>query len=355
MGEASGGEMSHGTAEARLRTATMVDDIANDTGSAGSEVDAADPEQIRANIEQTRTEMSDTINAIQEKLDPGHLVEKVKDQVRDQVHEQVEAVKDTVREATVGRAEHMIHSASETIGQVTAPAVDTMGRVANTVGDTARSAGSTVRATGSSLVDTIRENPIPAAMAAIGIGWLIMQRSGAGSAMARPVQNVQNTVSDSVAQAADTMSDFADQARDQVSDIAGQARDQVSDIAGHARDMVGGITEQARDRVGDMSGQVQQGAGAAQDWFQHTLQESPLAMGAVAMALGTALGLSLPETPREAQLMGPARDNLVHQAQSVAQDTVQKVQHVATDAAQAAKEAAKSSAQEQGLPVGSGS
>ena len=54
------------------------------------------PEELRENIAQTRAEMSVTIDAIQEKLDPDRL----KAQVSDAVQEQVEVVKEHVREAT---------------------------------------------------------------------------------------------------------------------------------------------------------------------------------------------------------------------------------------------------------------
>src|SRR5262249_34411811 len=63
-----------------------------------------DPEAIRENIAQTRAEMSGTIDAIQERLDPDRL----KAQVSDAVHEQVGAVRERVREATIGRAERMV-------------------------------------------------------------------------------------------------------------------------------------------------------------------------------------------------------------------------------------------------------
>jgi hypothetical protein len=79
------------------------------------------------------------------------------------------------------------------------------------------------------------------------------------------------------------------------------------------------------------------------------VQQSPLVAGALAVALGTAVGLIVPETRRENELMGETRDRLLGQASDVAQDTMQKVQHVATEAAGFATEAAKDEARNQGL------
>src|SRR5690606_29272661 len=88
----------------------------------------------------TRAEMSETINAIQEKVNP----ETVKAQIKENVQHEADAIKAQVREATIGRAEKVAHNASET-----------------------------ARDAGDSLMETIRDNPVPAAMVGIGLGWLV--------------------------------------------------------------------------------------------------------------------------------------------------------------------------------------
>ena len=93
------------------------------------------------------------------------------------------------------------------------------------------------------------------------------------------------------------------------------------------------------------------------------LEDNPLAVGALALALGTAIGLAVPETQREHRLMGDMRDNLLDQASSKASETFQKVQQVAdaavstavregSQAVQEVKQTAKEEVQKQGL-VGS--
>ena len=54
----------------------------------GEVIPAADTERLRAQIEETRTEMSETIDAIQDRLRPGRLMTDAKA---------------SVKEATVGR------------------------------------------------------------------------------------------------------------------------------------------------------------------------------------------------------------------------------------------------------------
>jgi hypothetical protein len=116
---------------------------ATDTASEG-DFDAGQPDDIeitRIQIQETRSELGSTIDAIQERLSPENLKQQATD---------------TVREATIGKAQNMVQSATDT-------AQDMVGGAANEA-----------MGFGSAIVETIRENPIPAALAGIGIGWLFM-------------------------------------------------------------------------------------------------------------------------------------------------------------------------------------
>ncbi len=66
-----------------------------------------EPEQLRMGIEQTRAEMSETIDAIQERLTPQHLKQQTKETVR----EQFQGAKDRVYGATIGGAEQLAKGA----------------------------------------------------------------------------------------------------------------------------------------------------------------------------------------------------------------------------------------------------
>jgi ElaB/YqjD/DUF883 family membrane-anchored ribosome-binding protein len=330
---------------------------------AGESASADSPEVLRVDIEQTRVEMSGTIDAIQEKLNPDRL----KEQVTDAVQEQVETVKENIREATVGRAEQMVSN----------------------VGDTAQRAGS-------GFMETVKQNPIPAALAALGIGWLWMKRSGGSpdyqndyrgeyrggytggrtyygggqpvyrggrmyggataygygrgqGAYGRGQEYYGSGEQDDDQSLGDRVGDVAGQARDKVGDLTGQAKDRVTDVAGQTRDQVGQFADQAQDQFGEWGGQVQYGAQRAMTRFDQMLHENPLGVSAAAVALGLAVGMSLPDTPVEDRLMGEARDNVMEKAQSTAQDTMQKVGQVAQQVQQSATETAKDAAQKQGL------
>ena len=53
---------------------------ASTAGGSHTSEDSPDAAQIRSDIEHTRADLSDTINALQEKLDPTRIAEQVKEQ-----------------------------------------------------------------------------------------------------------------------------------------------------------------------------------------------------------------------------------------------------------------------------------
>jgi hypothetical protein len=251
--------------------------------------DAEETAELRGDIAQTQAEMSETVNAIGERLSPQRLMDQAKD---------------TVREATVGKAEQVVTSA----------------------GETARGAGSTI-------TQTIRANPVPAAMAAIGLGWLIRKGSQSSSGR-RPLDRSRRAAASTTSNVQDKAGQMASQAQDKAGQLVGQAQSQVSQLG-----------DQAQDQAQALVGQTQYHAQRAQRGVQRLLQENPLAVGAAAVAAGAAVGLAIPGTRRENQLMGEARDNLMGKAQASAQETMHKVQRVA----QEAQSAAQAAAQDQGL------
>jgi hypothetical protein len=65
--------------------------------------------------------------------------------------------------------------------------------------------------------------------------------------------------------------------------------------------------------------------GAAQLKFNDVLRDNPLMLGAAAALIGAAVGMSVPATETENQLMGEARDAVVDRAQNLASDAASQV------------------------------
>ena len=204
--------------------------------------------------------------------------------------------------------------------------------------------GETTRGTSPGIVGVIRQNPVPAALTGIGLTWLFVNRRRGSSAQARyrdrvydygyPTRYEDRTTSRS--SAGQAMS----RAQNRVGDAASRAQDKVGDAATEAQDRASEVASQAQDRVSNLTDEARHQARRASTTFERMVRENPLAMGAVAIGAGAAVGLAIPQSPKEHEVMGEARDTFVEKAQEKAQDAQEKVQRVAQEAQSAAKEEA---------------
>jgi ElaB/YqjD/DUF883 family membrane-anchored ribosome-binding protein/ribosome recycling factor len=121
-----------------------------------------------------------------------------------------------------------------------------------------------------------------------------------------------------------------------------------------AQDTVGNMTSRVQDTAGQVAGQFQGAADrlaggfqetmsnlqdTGQEWtmntqqqFQRVMRESPMMLGGMALAAGLAVGLALPETDREDELFGEARESLVEQVKDTARETQDRLQQAAQEA-----------------------
>ena len=265
-----------------------------------SEVDEI--EITRVEIERTRAGMSETVDAIQERLSPENLKEQAKDRV--------EQAKDRVKEATVGKAQEA----------------------------------------GSGIVDTIRQNPLPAALTGIGLGWLFVNARKQGSSrppyrdtVYRDAAYVEGypPTNEYAPAAPGYPSRYEGESGSSTGQALGNARDKVGETATHAQDKAGELASRTQDRVSNLGEQARYQAQRASGGFQRMLRENPLAVGTLAVGVGAAVGLAIPETSKEHEVMGEARDNLVDKAQEKVQETQQKAQRVAEEAQSAVQQEAE--------------
>jgi ElaB/YqjD/DUF883 family membrane-anchored ribosome-binding protein len=251
----------------------------------GSEAEVDEIERTRAEIERTRAGMGETVDAIQEKLSPENLKEQAKDRVR---------------EATVGKAQEA----------------------------------------GSGIVEAIRQNPLPAALAGVGLGWLFVSSRRQSATFRAPYRDVAYRDAAYV-EGYPPRYEGQGAGGSSAGQALGNARDRAGETATQAQDKAGELASRTQDRVSSLGDQARYQAQRASGGFQRMLRENPLAMGALGVGVGAAVGLAIPETSKEHEVMGEARDNLVEKAQEKAQDAQQRVQRVTEEAQSAAKDEAE--------------
>jgi vacuolar-type H+-ATPase subunit H len=135
-------------------------------------VEVTEVEVRRGQIEQTRTDISETLDAIKDKLQPQTLMHQAKATLQDVTSDVAQKARETVhsvvqeaREAIPEVAHNAVSSAVDTAKGAVGNAVDSAKDAVGGVVDSAKDAGSTV-------IDTIRQNPVPYALISAGLCWL---------------------------------------------------------------------------------------------------------------------------------------------------------------------------------------
>lgn len=179
------------------------------------------------------------------------------------------------------------------------------------------------------LVDTVTHNPIPTLLTAVGIGWMLSQQNRHGSSY-----------------------EYDGWSYGESSGVNGSQQSSLKDKASHLKDAAADAKHRASDAAHRTSEGVRQGADRIKhstqaqaqkvsQGFNHMLEEQPLALGALGLALGALIGGSLPSTRQEDRLMGEASDRVTDKAKQ----TAERVYEKAAETGRKVKEEVKSDVQ----------
>ena len=321
---------------------------------------------IKRDIDRTRAEMDQTVDALGNRLQPRHLVDDVLGWIR-------------------GSVESTSSGSSSISGS-----------------------GTAMKDAGSKALDKLKQHPLPAALIGAGIVWMLLEgddksrqragikagawpldytpdgppthggstvdartgkpydeatygaeyrgQGGQGGQGARPSvlpptgggsesSSSGGSVGSALSGAAGAVGSALQGAKDAVTGAVsgavgsaggalGSARGQVGDWAGSAR----GYTSSGASAAGQYA---RQGYGYGRDAFREASEEYPLAVGVAALAAGVIAGLVLPGTRREDELMGEQSDQLKSTAMETGQDLLERGKDAASQVAQAASNTAQ--------------
>jgi len=227
----------------------------------------------------------------------------------------------------------------------------------------ATEATQTVREAGTGMVEMIRRNPIPAAMVGIGLGWLAMSgrssQSGSqgrygyqgryGQGYGRQGDGSQGGYSGDYQSG--TQDRFGDSSRYAQSsgqsyggssgggsDALHQAQQKVGEMADGVSQKVDSMTSQAGQMADELPYRVRSIADDLGQSATEMYRSNPLAIGAIAVAVGTAVGLALPPTEVERRTLAQPARQAFSKAEEVASDTLDQVEQKARDVEQQARE-----------------
>jgi ElaB/YqjD/DUF883 family membrane-anchored ribosome-binding protein len=272
--------------------------------------------EIKSEIERTRVEMSETLGEIQERLRPDHLIQQAKD---------------TVTEAATGKVRNIMYSAGET---------------ATMVADQTKYAGRNV-------ADYVRNHPVQVAMLAGGVTWWLLRGRDRSDDWEGASEGWQDGQGYSEGYSIDEerpltakVGEYASAAKETVGEYASSARETVGEYAASAGATARRASSSVRSAARNASASARQGWQTASTSVDDWVHEYPLAAGAVAVAVGVAIGLSAPSTEWEDRTLGEKRDLALERARLAARDikenVSQKVQDVADSVIDVANSATSS-------------
>lgn len=283
------------------------------------------PEQIETDIERTRTQMAETLDTIQKKFSPGQLLDQALDYLDEkQVNENL-------------------------------------------------------RRFGMNTGAVIKENPIPVALLGVGLTWLTMSGRNGGkgrqflSRFGKPSRGIgssprMESLHSEHGEIPRSMPHGASGAKGHGPAGAGleHAKAGASEKVGHFREAIGEKTSEVRHSVGETMSSVREKAGevshrareravrvghAVHDEYEHVVQEQPLVLGVLGLAIGAALGAAMPRTRMEDEMMGEVSDRLAHEAR----ETGREIMHEGESEASAGGPAHEGPTEAERSPITAGS
>lgn len=290
-------------------------------------------EHLRSDIDVTRRRMDDTMDALGERLQPRHLVD-------------------------------------ELLGFFRGSNADGESRMSGLREKVSRSANTAVHA----VVDTVRQNPLPALAIGASVAWLVYEsrrkRSGAqfdedytGGVYPeltydpdlhydRPL-DYPSGYSGSQGENAETgsskLGEMKDTLKEKAAAATGEVKDKLSSVGQQAREKASAFRERAgekldaaRARAAQFGSQVQEKARQAGRRAAETAERHPLEVGLACLAAGLLTGLALRTPERVNRIAGPAADRLRQRARTAGTEMIDKGKRVVGAATRAAKDEARS-------------
>lgn len=239
-----------------------------------------DPATLEREINQTRAQMDQTLGALEQKFSPGQLLDQA------------------------------------------------LGLVKEHGGDFA-----------SNLNNSIKQNPVPVVLTAVGIAWMMMSSN-------RPPESA-TYVDDTDYEPLDTRYEYEpmENFEGDDSEHTGGVREKMSE----AGERLKAGTEATRRKlvrskdamasgISRTAETAQAQAQRARHGFNQLLEEQPLILGALGIALGAAIGAALPTTEQENRLLGPARDQAMSTLKQKGAESYERVKDTVEQVAEDAKE-----------------
>ncbi|WP_075216875.1 DUF3618 domain-containing protein [Mongoliimonas terrestris] len=289
------------------------------TYSNGNGHESQDPDRIESEVEEARARLSLTLDQIRERMSPGQILDQVLDYSKDSgggmfAKNLGRQVRDNPLPILLIGAGISWLMTADRFGVSRGPSLRGMG-ASHDVGDGPEGYGPSG---GVDVAGSPRE----------GMGSRMGHAaSGLGTSASNAYGNASARASSVASGAGERVSSAYSAASDRASSAYGAASDRVSAAAGGVASGASHLGASIRDAAASAGGQAQAfgshaseyGAQARQS-FGRLIEDQPLVLGAIGLAVGAALGAILPSTRTEDRMMGDTADRMKAQGWAAARD-----------------------------------
>jgi ElaB/YqjD/DUF883 family membrane-anchored ribosome-binding protein len=258
-----------------------------------------DPATLEREIDQTRANMDRTLGALERKFSPGQLLDQAMEFAR-----------------------------------------ENGGEFANNLGR------------------SVKENPVPALLTAVGIAWMVVSSNRPKPSLAdayddRYARDDLNAVDfddtgyeDDAGDQKEGLTDKAQRLKASAEGSLSEAGQRVKSAAERARQKLAGTKDTVSAGLRRSSGTAQFQTQRVREGFNSLLTEQPLLLGALGIAVGAAIGAALPATEQEDRLFGSARDKALSEVKQRGTETYEQVRDKANAVGEEAKQSISNAVRE---------
>ncbi len=232
--------------------------------------DDVEIKKIKEEIEDTRSQMGETIDELQERLSIPALTAQIKGEVSEQISSAVESTKEIVYDEAIKKVNKIMNKLSE------------LGNAAGGV--------------------------LPLLLIGAGTGLIVMNSGRKAPLSTKDLR--KGSASKDVR---------AENGSANISTLG-----EVKDAASSAYHRVGDAVSATASKVSDM-------AASGKETYVNYYDRNPIAVGAVAAAIGLAVGLALPLTETESELLGDTASSVRDRLEGAAKSTVEGIKETADE------------------------
>lgn len=197
------------------------------------------------------------------------------------------------------------------------------------------------------LSDAVKRNPLPATLAGIGLGWLMVAHRQGWESRPHPTAHTGSGTAEKMKhrgeEAMESGREKMGQAGHGVSETARSMREAAEEYRARAQMQVSKMSESARDISGRARTSGSEAGRRAGEFFN----EQPLIVGALALGIGALFGAAFQKRSEPAELTR-RREELTRRAKEAASEVMEQGGEVARTAGHAASEKAQEMSSQQG-------